>query len=935
MCGGSGVPNVCGTGTCTPDCTGRVCGPDPVCGQACSPGCNASAGEGCTAAGQCVPFCVPNCTNKQCGDDGCGTSCGTCTIAGETCGGGGVPNICGGGPAGAAPTVPKIIFGRAAIPNPLAAQSFKEFIVLLVSFFVFLGILLAAIMIVVSGIRMIAAVGNATKLAAAKSTLTWAVIGFMLLLIAMVFVLLVADFVGVGSPIGWRITGGGGGGGGGQLYSCGAKFCGPDQAACTRACNGPCNTASQCFVCGVTYCGSDQAVCTSACNGPCNTSTGCDLSGTTPPPGSAPMLFIDMTINGDGAQSTVSAAAAPFDGFYTPPLLDNGEYIAKLLDANSQTLFLHGFNSPNAKSGEVEDASGGLDTTRSGGIDISSLQNAIIIPALPGSKTLEITNAAGVTIAAQQVAAAVEESHRQFALRHGITPTREWFAKFAAPEKAMAAGGVWKIAVVGANYTSKTAFDADWQAFESRLRATDPYTRVSGAIQIIPVYKSATVPAFTPTELGCSTRLSDGRDISGKCGGYWCQSPGVLGNTAAVDSFDNVVVFVGGQPGGGCADVDFYKGNMRFATVNSNGNADHSGRVAVHEISHAFGALIDEYTFINPSDPQQRNSKWFSMAESDFNCDRFSNCPKWQGMAGTSCTPGCVTSGHFRSIPNSLMTSAMYSQTLPFQYGPYNIVLIEKQLARLGISVGTPTGDTEPPTVVITDPLPGTVKSGTTRLWAIATDNVGVVQVEFFANGASIGVGTRQVAYDQKAFNINWDTTAVSNGLYDLLAKAKDTTTPPNIGQSQIVKVSVSNGGVVVTPLPTQPPGPCGTASDGLQIICVNASGSHTAQGTINYGSGFPTGLPAMGMGAPNLGYIPISYPFTCAATDGTLSVSVNNTAGGKICEVIFNNAIPGTGDATYTITADANAPKGDYIFGLNANAGATVAEPSFYIRVQ
>ena len=37
---------------CTPDCTGRVCGPDPVCGEDCGP---CDTGEICDPAGQCIP----------------------------------------------------------------------------------------------------------------------------------------------------------------------------------------------------------------------------------------------------------------------------------------------------------------------------------------------------------------------------------------------------------------------------------------------------------------------------------------------------------------------------------------------------------------------------------------------------------------------------------------------------------------------------------------------------------------------------------------------------------------------------------------------------------------------------------------------------------------------------------------------------------------
>lgn len=56
---------MCGDGTCDPgeDCT--RCNDDCACGE----------GEACEA-GECV--CVPDCTDRLCGDDGCGGSCGDC-----------------------------------------------------------------------------------------------------------------------------------------------------------------------------------------------------------------------------------------------------------------------------------------------------------------------------------------------------------------------------------------------------------------------------------------------------------------------------------------------------------------------------------------------------------------------------------------------------------------------------------------------------------------------------------------------------------------------------------------------------------------------------------------------------------------------------------------------------------------------------------------
>ncbi len=108
---------VCVAASCEPDCTGRACGPDPSCGLPCgecpsgytcldgaclcvplcadracgADGCGGScgectSGEACDAAGQCVTTaCVPDCTGRECGPDPvCGVGCGQCA-AGYTC----------------------------------------------------------------------------------------------------------------------------------------------------------------------------------------------------------------------------------------------------------------------------------------------------------------------------------------------------------------------------------------------------------------------------------------------------------------------------------------------------------------------------------------------------------------------------------------------------------------------------------------------------------------------------------------------------------------------------------------------------------------------------------------------------------------------------------------------------------------------------------
>jgi hypothetical protein len=64
---------------CTLDCSGRNCG-DNGCGGSCGD-CPAPA---VCASGQCLEQCVPSCSGRSCGDAGCGGTCGSCA-SGQLC----------------------------------------------------------------------------------------------------------------------------------------------------------------------------------------------------------------------------------------------------------------------------------------------------------------------------------------------------------------------------------------------------------------------------------------------------------------------------------------------------------------------------------------------------------------------------------------------------------------------------------------------------------------------------------------------------------------------------------------------------------------------------------------------------------------------------------------------------------------------------------
>ena len=69
------------SGGCVPDCGGLECG-DDGCGGSCGD-CPIAAPE--CQAGICIIPCEVNCDGRECGDDGCGGSCGLCPDAAPLC----------------------------------------------------------------------------------------------------------------------------------------------------------------------------------------------------------------------------------------------------------------------------------------------------------------------------------------------------------------------------------------------------------------------------------------------------------------------------------------------------------------------------------------------------------------------------------------------------------------------------------------------------------------------------------------------------------------------------------------------------------------------------------------------------------------------------------------------------------------------------------
>ncbi len=132
-----------------------------------------------------------------------------------------------------------------------------------------------------------------------------------------------------------------------------------------------------------------------------------------------------------------------------------------------------------------------------------------------------------------------------------------------------------------------------------------------------------------------------------------------------------------------------------------------------------------------------------------------------------------------------------------------------------------PPSDTILPVVSITAPTSGSIISGTATISANATDNAGVTKVDFYQDATLLGTHTTT------PYSIGWNTTTVTNGTYNLTAKAYDTV--GNVGTSTVVTVTVNNQIMDTTPpivIITNPVDEAKLAKTGTTKIKVSATDS-------------------------------------------------------------------------------------------------------------
>lgn len=91
----------------------------------------------------------------------------------------------------------KHAIAQTGIENPLGPSTFEELLNTITSFLFLLSIPIVSIMILYGGFKMLTAAGAPDKIEAGKKTITYAIVGFIVIIISRGAALLIKDILGV------------------------------------------------------------------------------------------------------------------------------------------------------------------------------------------------------------------------------------------------------------------------------------------------------------------------------------------------------------------------------------------------------------------------------------------------------------------------------------------------------------------------------------------------------------------------------------------------------------------------------------------------------------------------------------------------------------------------------------------------------------------
>src|SRR6185437_11372143 len=164
-------------------------------------------------------------------------------------------------------------------------------------------------------------------------------------------------------------------------------------------------------------------------------------------------------------------------------------------------------------------------------------------------------------------------------------------------------------------------------------------------------------------------------------------------------------------------------------------------------------------------------------------------------LSGDSCSAFSADAGTFTSPDTSVSNGHCYRYTFR----------IADKVANLSVPVtATAKVDTDNPTVLLTDP--GTPVAGTIALSATASDPSTDIQQVVFERAPAGGSTWTAIGTDTTSpYAASWDTTAVSDGQYDVRAVATDKTNHTNTSLVASRRVDNTAPATTIDATPTDP----------------------------------------------------------------------------------------------------------------------------------
>ncbi len=181
------------------------------------------------------------------------------------------------------------------------------------------------------------------------------------------------------------------------------------------------------------------------------------------------------------------------------------------------------------------------------------------------------------------------------------------------------------------------------------------------------------------------------------------------------------------------------------------------------------------------------------------------------------------------------------------------------------------TPDTQAPTVYITNPPNGATVSGIFTIKADAMDNNEVEKVEFYIDG---NLKSTDIS---SPFEYYWNSTAYTNTLHTIMAKAYDATN--NVGSSSVITVIVNNESTEDPVLSVSPTSLAfGTSSTNMTFTISNAGGGTLSWDVSeNPGESWITSvLPASGTNGETITVQASRSGLSAGTYNGTVSVTSN-----------------------------------------------------------